>query len=182
MSTGIKLLLHVCCAPDGTVPLERLIGEGYCPTIFFYGSNIHPRGEYEKRKDAFLKLAELYGVPFITGSYEPYLWREKVRGHALEPEGGARCTECFRVQLFDAARTGSLQSCSFLATTLTISPHKSPELLNKTGNVAAKAYGMEWIGRIWRKGGGFQESVKKSREMDLYRQNYCGCLYSVQRR
>lgn len=180
--TGPMVLLHVCCAPDGTVPWRSLLQEGLPVMGFFYGSNIHPAGEYEKRKNAFLKLAEALGAPFSLEPYEPYLWIEKTRTLASEKEGGARCRQCFEMQLRASARTALLHGCTCLCTTLTISPHKDPSLINSIGRRVSMEYGLQWIERVWRKNSGFIASIKESHRLDLYRQHYCGCCYSVRRR
>lgn len=177
-----RVLLHVCCAPDGTIPVERLVARGFSPTLFFYGSNIHPGEEYAKRSESFLRLAKYYGLRYVMGPYEPFLWNDKAKDLATEPEGGARCDMCFRIQLYEAARVACLEKCEFLASTLTISPHKRPETVNTSGKSAAQNYGLVWIDTVWRKAGGFQESLSRSRELGLYRQNYCGCIYSIRRR
>ncbi len=176
-----KILLHVCCAPDATVPWEDLINEGYNVTGFFYGNNIHPLDEYKRRKDAFIKLAEHLDSDYVINSYEPEQWLELTRRTSTEPEGGARCSICFSAQLLAAARCAALNRHRIMTTTLTISPHKDPDHINTIGKAAASSYGIEWLPRIWRKDNGFVRSVAKSRELELYRQNYCGCIYSIRR-
>lgn len=176
------VLLHVCCAPDGTIPWKGLIQEGFRVRGFFYGSNIHPMEEYRKRKNAFLKLAEGLGAPFSLEAYEPHLWMEKTRAMASEKEGGARCRRCFDVQLRASALNALLHGCTGLCTTLTISPHKDPSMINSIGRKISLEYGLQWIERVWRKNSGFLLSIKESERLDLYRQNYCGCCYSVRRR
>ncbi len=173
-----NILLHVCCAPDGTVPLIELVSERNNVIGFFYGNNIHPYEEFLKRKEAALRLAELMNVKFIINNYEPELWINSTREYASEPERGKRCLLCFKIQLESSAEAALKLNCQFLSTTLTISPHKDPGLINSIGKEVASRYGLIWVEKIWRKNSGFQRSVHLSREIGLYRQTYCGCIYS----
>lgn len=172
------LLLHLCCAPDGTVPWPELLAQGYGAEGFFYGSNIQPQEEYLRRLEAARALAASLGRPLHEAPYDPEGWLEATRDLALEPEGGERCRLCFRLQLEAAGERAHSLGLVSLATTLTISPHKDVELLNAIGRDVAARRGLIWIDRIWRRGGGFVRSVAESRRLGLYRQNYCGCLYS----
>jgi predicted adenine nucleotide alpha hydrolase (AANH) superfamily ATPase len=176
-----RLLLHVCCAPDATVPWPALLDEGFEVLGFFYGSNIYPADEWIRRRDAAARLAGALGSAIETHPYEPELWRDATRGMEDMPEGGARCSVCFQLQLSSAARYASDARCEYLCTTLTISPHKRSEVINGIGSRSAASYGLRWLPRIWRLNGGFARSVALSREMGLYRQNYCGCEYSIRR-
>ncbi len=173
------LLLHICCAPDGTIPWRELERQGFRVTGFFYGSNIHPVEEYRLREEAVRRLAAEHGDRLIVGFYEPELWLAATEGWHDEPEGGRRCPVCFRLQLEAAAEAACREGLSRICTTLTISPHKNPELLNRLGREVAAARGLTWVERIWRKGGGFVRSVEESRRLGLYRQNYCGCRFSI---
>jgi predicted adenine nucleotide alpha hydrolase (AANH) superfamily ATPase len=172
------LLLHICCAPDGTVPWPALLEDGYSVTGFFYGNNIHPADEWERRRDAVLTLARAVSMPVIIADYEPGWWIERTARLKDCPEGGERCAVCFRLQLEAAARYAADNGYGAICTTLTISPHKDPALLNGIGEEISRARGVEWVERVWRKGGGFARSARISRELGLYRQNYCGCEYS----
>lgn len=175
---GKRLLLHICCAPDATVPWPALIGEG-CETVgYFYGGNIHPREEYDKRAQALFALASHTGAELFLAEYSPGPWFEAVRGLEREPERGARCRRCFALQLTAAAEWGERNGFTHLCTTLTISPHKDVKLINEIGARAAAARGLVWVERVWRKNDGFKRSVAISRELGLYRQNYCGCIFS----
>lgn len=174
-----RLLLHVCCAPDATVPWPALMDEGYDVEGFFYGNNIHPMDEWIKRRDAARKLASIIGVRLIETPYEPDEWAFSIRGLEGCPEGGERCRACFALQLGTCAKYAAENAYAAICTTLTISPHKSPGLLNEIGRAAADRAGVKWVDKVWRKNDGFKKSVSLSREMGLYRQNYCGCRYSV---
>lgn len=175
---GRKLLLHICCAPDATVPFPALLAEGYDVTGFLYGGNIHPAAEYAKRRAALERFSMVIGENVIAEQYEPEQWLSATGEYAGEPEGGARCAVCFALQLEAAARCAAENKFACLSTTLTISPHKDPSLINRTGLRAAEKYGVEWVEKIWRKNDGFKRSVSESKKLGLYRQSYCGCAYS----
>lgn len=174
-----NLLLHICCAPDATIPWPALIEEGYCVTGYFYGHNIHPQEEYNRRREAVETLASLLSQSVYIEEYNPNEWLEKAKALSEEPEGGRRCSLCFALQLEAAAQRARELSFSYLCTILTISPHKDPDRINRLGEEISARYGITWLNKIWRKNNGFVESVRKSREMNLYRQNYCGCCYSI---
>lgn len=174
-----RLLLHICCAPDGTIPWQALLGEGYDVTGFFYGNNIHPLEEFGKRKEAVLSLGEYMKGEVIINPYDPEKWITLTRSLASEPEGGKRCPLCFRIQLESSAKAACAAGCHFLCTTLTISPHKDPCLINSIGEETASRYGLVWVEKIWRKNEGFKRSVHMSKDLGLYRQCYCGCVYSI---
>ena len=178
----IRLLLHICCAPDATVPWPELLSEGYETVGYFYGGNIHPQEEYEKRAGAVTTLAEVTQAPAVLPAYEPEAWLDATRELACEPERGRRCALCFRLQLAAAASYAAENGFTHLSTTLTISPHKDAALINKIGAEAAAARGLVWLARVWRKQDGFKRSVAESRRLGLYRQNYCGCIYSLRSR
>ncbi len=174
-----SLLLHICCAPDGSVPVPDLQAEGWNVTGFFYGSNIHPHEEYSRRLEAVRLLAGHCGLGCVIGHYDPEEWLYSVKGLESEPEGGLRCTKCFTLQLEASAREAKSLGCEYLCTTLTISPHKNAPLINSLGQEIAEAYGLRWENRVWRKNNGFLRSVRASKELGLYRQNYCGCTFSI---
>jgi len=173
------ILLHLCCAPDATVPWQSLTEEGHRVAGYFYSSNIHPFSEFQRRSRDVETLARILGSDCIFGPYEPLRWLEAVRGCLLAPEGGQRCALCFRAQLeASAAAAGSLGIGS-LSTTLTISPHKDVALIDRIGGEVCREYGLQWIFRVWRKRGGFQLSVERSTRLRFYRQRYCGCIMSI---
>lgn len=170
--------MHICCAPDATVPVLRLREQGYEPTGFFYDPNIHPRAEYELRLEQARKLAAIDHFRLLEGPYEPEVWLAATQEFRSEPEGGKRCPVCFAVLLERAARTAVELGMPFFTTTLLISPHKDVHLLTLVGNEKAAAHGITFLAEPFRKRDGFRQSVQLSREYGLYRQNYCGCLYS----
>lgn len=174
-----NLLLHICCAPDACIPVPDLIAEGWNVYGFFYGSNIHPHDEYIRRLEAVKVVAECNAIQCKLPDYCPGEWLEGVKGLEGEPEGGMRCAECFRIQLEAAACEAVKIGCEYACTTLTISPHKNVSLINDIGEEICAHHGVKWLARVWRKNNGFLRSVRLSREMGLYRQNYCGCVFSV---
>jgi len=174
----IPILMHICCAPDATVPVVRLRAKGYEPVGFFYDPNIQPKEEYELRLDQARKLACIENFELIVGPYEPEHWLAATREFWHEPEGGLRCPRCFGVLLDAAARkTADLQIAMF-TTTLLISPHKDVHVLEQVGREKGGLYGVAFLAEAFRKKDGFRESVNLSKEYGLYRQNYCGCIYS----
>ncbi len=174
-----EILLHICCAPDGTVPTIDLKSQGWNVRGFFYGNNIHPIEEYKKRLEAIKILSDKNSVDIIIQEYDPEKWLDETKGLEHEPEGGLRCEKCFELQFEAAAREAVKLGIKILCTTLTISPHKNVNKIFEIGKAIAKKYDLEWLNIIWRKNNGFLRSTKLSREMGLYRQNYCGCFFSM---
>lgn len=174
----MKLLIHICCAPDATIGIQRLTdrcrAEGY-----FFNPNIHPGGEYRRRLEAMKDLAAATGFPFLEGAYDPEVWHETVKGMENEPEKGKRCIECIRLRLRETARVAREREFSHFAAVLTVSPHKDAEMVNRIGQEAAAEFGVNYIPTNLKKKDGFKISVQLSRMYDLYRQNYCGCVYSL---
>ena len=177
-----KILLHICCAPDGTVPIPDLLNEGWEVYGFFYGSNIHPLDEYLRRLEAIHTLTAHNEITCTIHEYLPEEWLTKIHGLEREPEGAKRCTQCFTLQLEASAHEAIRLGCEYMSTTLTISPHKNVKLINEIGESVSSSHGLKWESRIWRKNNGFLRSVKISRELGLYRQNYCGCTFSITHR
>jgi predicted adenine nucleotide alpha hydrolase (AANH) superfamily ATPase len=176
---GASVLLHICCAPDATVPWPALRDAGFEVDGFFCGDNIHPEREWELRRDSVILLAEKLGGRVEIAPYNPDLWFGRASALSWVPEGGERCRVCFRMQLDMASEFAKAHGYGYLCTTLTTSPHKDPLLINAIGEEASSRIGVKWLSRVWRKNDGFRLSVERSREMGLYRQRYCGCVYSV---
>lgn len=174
-----NILLHVCCAPDATVPWPALIDEGHNVVGYFYSSNIHPYSEFLKRADDVKMLAAELGRDCIVDVYDPSRWLDMVRVDLLAPEGGRRCIDCFRAQLEGGARAALRGGFDALSTTLSISPHKDVKAINEVGEDVCCRYDLKWIFRVWRKNGGFALSVRRSADRGLYRQRYCGCVFSI---
>ncbi len=180
-----SVLLHSCCGPCSTSCIERLI-QDFKVTIFFYNPNITDREEYELRKMNQLKFLSEYNltlpedeqVSFIEGEYIPEDFFEACSQYSEEPEGGRRCTECFKLRLGRTAQVAEKGGFQSFGTTLSVSPHKNYMLISAIGTELAKAYGVEFLDMDFKKKAGTQRSIQLSKEYNLYRQNYCGCQYS----
>nr|WP_321499635.1 epoxyqueuosine reductase QueH [uncultured Dethiosulfovibrio sp.] len=177
-----RVLLHICCGPDGTVPWPNLQGEGFDVIGYFYGGNIHPSSEYYLRLGAVKAVEGEWGGRLIVPPYDSDPWFALTGHLSEEPEGGRRCSLCFRIQLEAAASAAVTEGIGLMTTTLTISPHKDPEEINSIGREVAKSRGLTWIDRVWRKKNGFKRSLEECGRLGLYRQNYCGCIYSLMNR
>lgn len=180
-----RLLLHSCCGPCSTACIERLLSD-YNVTVFFYNPNITDREEYEKRKEAQLKFINLYNeklsdkdkIQFIEGEYLPEEFYDVASEYASEPEGGVRCTECFKLRLERTAQAALRTGNTVFGTTLTVSPHKNYNLISAIGWELSVKYNLEFLDMDFKKKAGFQRSIQMSKEYGLYRQNYCGCEFS----
>ena len=181
-----NLLLHSCCGPCSTAVIERLLPD-YSITVFFYNPCITDREEYEKRKAEQIRFIDAVNrqaagarghVTFVEGDYDPERYLERVRGLEQEPEGGARCTVCFQMRLARTAAFAAEHGYPIFGTTLTVSPHKDYRRISEIGRTLATEFGIEYLDRDFKKKAGCQRSVQLSREYGLYRQNYCGCLFS----
>lgn len=183
-STGQKpvLLLQCCCAPCSSAVLERL-KEHFRLKLYFYNPNIYPKEEYEKRLAQFDKLlgAEEFskGFEILPSVYEPEKFEEAVKDLHNEKEGGARCTQCFILRLEETAKKAKEIGADYFCTTLTVSPHKNSQLLNELGLKAQEKYGVKFLLSDFKKKEGYKRSTVLSNELGLYRQNYCGCKYSI---
>lgn len=184
-NTRPKLMLHSCCGPCSTAVIERLLGE-FDITIFFYNPNITEDEEYEKRKETQVQFLNAYNekakeedrVVFLEGEYFPDEFYRVAQGLESEPEGGKRCTECFKLRLERTAAEGKINGYDYFGTTLTVSPHKNYPLISDIGNALAETYGIKFLDMDFKKKAGYQRSVALSKEYELYRQNYCGCGFS----
>ncbi len=177
-----RLLLHSCCGPCSTAVLETLRDE-FDITVFFYNPNITEREEYDRRLEAQIKVCEEEKAQggsgeWLEGPYDPESFLEAVKGLEEVPEGGSRCTVCFRLRLEETARQAKALGYEVFGTTLTVSPHKNYKLITQIGQELAEACGLTWLDRDFKKKNGFGRSVELSKEYGLYRQNYCGCRFS----
>ncbi len=176
------MMVHLCCGPCGTVAWPQLIAEGFRAVGYFYGGNIHPYLEWRRRAQAVQRLADSLSAQAILRPYDPREWLTATAELEDQPEGGRRCGLCFRVQLEAAAQAARERGIAGLCTSLTLSPHKDPQLVNAIGQAIAERYGLSWESRVWRRENGVARSVQESRRLGLYRQNYCGCLFSMRDR
>jgi predicted adenine nucleotide alpha hydrolase (AANH) superfamily ATPase len=179
------LLLHSCCAPCSSYVLEYL-SEYFAITVYYYNPNIYPEDEYIRRIKEQEHLIESMSlknpVRFVEGEYEPDKYYELVKGHEKDPEGGDRCTICYRMRLEEAARIASEGGYEFFTTTLTISPHKDAGRLNEIGEELASIYGVLFLPSDFKKRNGYKRSIELSDKYGLYRQDYCGCVFSKRAR
>lgn len=179
-----KLLLHACCAPCSSYVLEYLSG-CFDITIFFYNPNINSIDEYNKRAEELKRLInemDLKNIKFILGKYEPEKFFAIAKGHENDPEGGERCFKCYRLRLEETARIASEQGFDYFTTTLSISPHKNAQVLNEIGKELSDKSGVGYLFSDFKKRNGYKRSCELSLKYNLYRQNYCGCIYSKMRR
>ena len=172
-----SILLHICCAPDATAVYERL-KDKYSVIGFFHNPNIHPEEEYRKRLKEAEYVAETMNFSLEIPAYNPREWLKAVKGLEDEPERGKRCRVCFRYNLRATAKKAHERGIPYFTTTLTISPHKDTTYIFEAGDKAAAEFGPEFIAIDFKKKDGFKHSLKLSWEMNLYRQNYCGCCFS----
>ncbi len=180
-----RLLLQCCCAPCSSAVLAVLVPH-FDVTVYFYNPNIHPQSEYEKRLAQLPKLlagAE-YGerIQVLEAPYMPDDFFAATKGLEQEPEGGVRCTECFRLRLRGTAQQAKALGFDYFTTTLTVSPHKNATLLNEIGLKLGAEYGVKFLPSDFKKKEGYKESIRLSKAYGLYRQNYCGCVFSLRER
>lgn len=175
-----KLFLHSCCAPCGVEIMEALAASAIETTIFFYNPNIHPRDEYEMRKEENIRCAEKLGMPFIDGDYNVRDWFDLTKGMELEPERGIRCTACFDMRFDVTADEAARRGFSLISSTLGISRWKNMDQINASGERSASRHeGMTYWTYNWRKQGGSQRMIELSKREGYYQQEYCGCVYSL---
>jgi len=172
-----SLLLHTCCAPCVTVPIERLESD-YEITCFFYNPNIHPEEEYLQRFKELQNLSKELNIGIIAQKYDSKHWFELVKGLENEAEGGKRCAVCFKMRLQKAAKFAKSKGFDIFTTTLTISPHKNASLINQIGSTLAEQHQIKFLVSNFKKKDGYKRSIQLSNVYNLYRQNYCGCIFS----
>lgn len=175
---GTRFLLHICCAPCAT-HVFNVLAPDYAVTGFFHNPNIHPPREYALRRAAAERHCRESSLPLIVGDYLPRDWFGFVKGLERDAEGGERCVRCFRTRLDATARAAAAGGFSRFGTTLTISPHKDAALINRLGAEAGRRHGVPFHEADFKKGDGYGESCRISRRGGLYRQNYCGCIFSL---
>lgn len=177
------LLLHACCAPCSSYVLEYLT-KHFSITLFFYNPNISPKDEYDFRASELLRLVEEMGlsdqVKFLYGQYEPEKFTQMANGLEDLPEGGGRCKKCYALRLSESARMAAEHGFDFYTTTLSISPHKNADWLNEIGDEMGTKFGVRYLTSDFKKKNGYKRSCELSAQYGLYRQNYCGCIYSKQ--
>lgn len=179
-----RVLMHSCCGPCSTSCMERLTSQ-FDVTILYYNPNIYPETEYahrvreqERLVDAFPHKHELH---FQKENYDPREFYDIVKGYEAEPEGGARCFLCYELRLRRAAEVARKEGFDYFTTTLSVSPLKNADKLNEIGERVGREVGIPWLVSDFKKKNGYLRSVELSEEFGMYRQDYCGCVYSLRR-
>ena len=179
------LLLHSCCAPCSSYCLEYL-SNYFRITVFYYNPNIYPEDEYFKRVEEqrrFIeKLPVKHKIEFVEGTFEKERFYEVVKGYEECPEGGERCFRCYELRLNETAKLAKEMGMDYFTTTLSISPLKNSEKLNEIGEKVGQKYGVRHLSSDFKKKNGYKRSVELSNEYGMYRQYYCGCVYSKAQR
>jgi len=179
---GERLLLHSCCGPCSTAVIERL-GSHFTQTVYFYNPNIQDLAEYKRRLEAqhlaIKQVTTRYPVTLITAPYDPTPFNKVAEAHKQAPEGGARCTACYKLRLEKTAELARTEGFPTFTTTLTVSPRKDQVRLNEIGQTLEMVYNITHLPADFKKQGGYQRSIELANTWNLYRQSYCGCLFSI---
>lgn len=176
-----RLLIHICCAPDALYVLSLLQKE-YAVTGYFYNPNIHPRQEYELRLSEARKVAAILKVKLIEDIYDDQRWFKMTQKYRDEPEKGKRCDICYAIRLEKAAQKAAEFGFDIFTTVMSLSPLKKADVLNRLGRMFSRRYSIDFLAADFKKKDGFHKSVELSRSHSLYRQDYCGCLFSKKQR
>jgi len=175
------LLLHICCATCAAYVLESLRGQ-YEVTAYYYNPNIYPDEEYTIRFSEAKKYCEEHGIPFVEEKPNRADWFVLTKGHEQDPERGERCTICYRMRLQKTAEYAKAHGFEKWGTDLSISPHKDAQRLNLIGKELEKEYGVTFLAADFKKRDGFKKAMDIAKKEGFYRQDYCGCIYSMRRR
>lgn len=170
-----KILLHICCGVCGLASIEDLKAKGYNVSGFFFNPNIAPEGEYQRRLKATEAAAAISNIELISGEYNSKEWFKTCGPYKGEDEGGFRCELCYEFRLKETAKLVEEKGFDYFTTTLTISPHKNSALIARIGKKISRDSFLEVD---FKKKDGFKKSLRLAKEHNLYRQNYCGCIYS----
>lgn len=174
-----KIILHSCCAICSGYPVSLLKDLGYQVIVYFYNPNIYPDTEYQKRLEAQQSLCKALDCELITENYDTQYFYDSVRGFENEPEKGKRCDICFELRLKETAKLAKKMGIKKFTTSIVISPHKNFEKLTNIGNKIADDFDLEYVAIDFKKKDGFLKTNNISKELNLYRQNYCGCEFSI---
>lgn len=166
----MRLLLHACCGPCLIEPFEALAAQ-HDVTVYYLNPNIHPRSEYELRRDTLLGWAAARGIRVVEGAYEPQEWERVTAG--IQEDPGARCKACWSLRMSETARFAAAEGFEGFTTTLTVSPYQDPEGVTDAGNAAAEESGVPYLACDFRDR--YPSATRRSRDAGMYRQNYCGC-------
>lgn len=176
-----KLILHSCCAPCSSYVISYLT-KFFDITILYYNPNISPYDEYIKRKNEQIKLINNINkdnkIDIIDCDYDNDLYERLIKGLESEPERGSRCSICYQIRMEKTAIVGKDNNYDFFCTTLSVSPYKNSDLINKIGKQLEEKYNIKWLYSDFKKKDGYKQSIELSKKYNLYRQDYCGCIYS----
>lgn len=175
-----SILLHSCCAPCSSHVIS-VLKDYFDITVLYYNPNISPIQEYEKRKQEqinFIKQLDC-GIKIMDCDYDNDVYEECIKGLENEKEGGARCLKCFRLRLEKTAKLASINNFDYFCTTLTVSPYKNSQVINNIGKELMNIYNVKWLYSDFKKEEGYKHSIALSKQYNLYRQDYCGCIYSI---
>lgn len=179
MKEDKRVLLHCCCGVCSGFPISHLKELDYEPIAYFFNPNIYPQAEHQKRLEEQKKLCANLGCELIIEEYSPDLYENIAIGYENEPERGKRCEKCFELRLLKTARTAKEMGIKYFATSITTSPHKDFVLISKIGGDFSKQFDVEYLDIDFKKKDGFLKSNRIAKELGLYRQNYCGCRFSL---
>lgn len=176
-----SILLHSCCAPCSSYVINFL-APYFNITILYYNPNIFPKNEYLKRKEEQIRLINSLKTPnkvdILDCDYDNEIYEKQIKGYENCPERGARCNICFKLRLEKTAELAKKNNYDYFCSTLTVSPYKNAKVINEIGNELAKKYQIKWLYSDFKKNDGYKKSIELSKKYNLYRQNYCGCIYS----
>lgn len=180
-----RLLLHSCCAPCSSYVIEYL-SSCFSITVFYYNPNLYPDEEFEKRSREQMRFVQefpaKYPVEFLCGAFDRESFYREVKGYEREKEGGERCFRCYRLRLLESVKAAKRIGADYFTTTLSISPLKNASKLNEIGEALALKYGVAYLSSDFKKKNGYKRSVELSKEYGMYRQDYCGCVFSKNER
>lgn len=181
ITTPKKILLHSCCAPCSSHVITYL-APYFNITVLYYNPNIYPKEEYEKRKQEQIKLINELNTPnkldYLDCDYDNDVYEELIKGYENCPERGARCPICFKLRLEKTAKLAKEHNYDYFCTALTVSPYKNATQINEIGASLSDKYQIKWLYSDFKKEDGYKKSIELSKKYNLYRQNYCGCIYS----
>ncbi len=175
-----KILLHSCCGPCSSTCIERL-KPYFDVTVFYYNPNIYPKEEFIKRLETQNKVLSYFDVDLKYLEYNEEEYLSKVQGLELEKEGGERCKKCFYLRLKKTAEFAKQNGYDYFGTTLTVSSHKDEQIINKIGEEISNQLNIPFLYSDFKKHDGYKRSIELSKQLNLYRQNYCGCRFSLRR-
>lgn len=176
-----KILLHSCCAPCSSYVITFL-SNYFDITILYYNPNIQPKEEYEKRKKEQIRLIKSlntkHKLDYLDCDYDDDIYNKVIKGYEDCKEGGSRCHLCFNLRLEKTAILAKKHNYDYFCSTLTVSPHKNSKIINEIGSTISNKYNIKWLYSDFKKNEGYKQSIELSKKYELYRQDYCGCIYS----